>query len=240
MRPPPPAPPPSAAVMGKALLGTDPLKQPFVLNADFGLGMALKTPLERTNTMRDDGNDPEHDPEYSRGAKRSYDDDGSGGGGGMDDDDGGGGTTPPPPPYADTWQAMENLENGKLGANGKPKVPSHMLRLQVMMRAYRRGRTFGVLENKLLSHTAVSRLGLPAVPILYGAFAFTQLGEWPKYAREEMYAALSRHAMPQARVRLRVRAKARVRVPNPNPNPNPNPEQACDGGRASRTQCTCR
>ena len=87
----------------------------------------------------------------------------------MDDDDGGGGTHPPPPPYADTWEAMENPDRGRPGANGKPKVPSHMLRLQVMMRAYRRGRTFGVLENKLLSHTAVSRLGLPAVPVLYGS-----------------------------------------------------------------------
>eukprot|EP00964_Phaeocystis_antarctica_P123308 scaffold86967_cov45-Phaeocystis_antarctica.AAC.2 len=183
----------------------------------------------------------------------------------MDDDDGGGGTHPPPPPYADTWEAMENPDRGRPGANGKPKVPSHMLRLQVMMRAYRRGRTFGVLENKLLSHTAVSRLGLPAVlalalalavargtnphaspsphpspnhnpgpnpnpnphpslgpgpspnpypnpnpnpnpdpdpnpnpaqvPVLYGAFAFARLGEWPKYAREEMYAALSRRAL---------------------------------------------
>ena len=64
---------------------------------------------------------------------------------------------------------------------GTSKVPSHMLRLKVMMRAYRRGRTFGVLENKLLAHTAVTRLGLPAVPILYGAFAFASLGEWPKF-----------------------------------------------------------
>ena len=31
------------------------------------------------------------------------------------------------------------------------------------------------------------------MPILYGAFAFASLGEWPKYAKEEMYAALARH-----------------------------------------------
>ena len=34
--------------MGKALLGTDPTKYPFVINADFGLGMALKGPLVRS------------------------------------------------------------------------------------------------------------------------------------------------------------------------------------------------
>ena len=69
MRPPPPAPLPRAVRMGKVLLGTEPSKQPFVINADFGLGMALRGPLERTNynTMRDGSNDPEHDPENSRG-----------------------------------------------------------------------------------------------------------------------------------------------------------------------------
>ena len=37
------------------------------------------------------------------------------------------------------------------------------------------------------------------MPILYGAFAFASLGEWPKYTKEEMYAALARHALGPSR-----------------------------------------
>ena len=56
-RRPPPSSPPAGGVksadgsrsgvqlMGKALLGTDATKQPFVINADFGLGMALRLAL---------------------------------------------------------------------------------------------------------------------------------------------------------------------------------------------------
>ena len=42
-------------MLGKALLGTDPTRQPFVINADFGLGTALKGPLVGTP-------DPHPDP----------------------------------------------------------------------------------------------------------------------------------------------------------------------------------
>ena len=62
-----------------------------------------------------------------------------------------------------------------------------------MMGAYRRAKTLGVLENKLLCHTVVKNLGMPAVPVLYGAFAHTPLGEWPAYDQKALYAALRRH-----------------------------------------------
>ena len=44
-----------------------------------------------------------------------------------------------------------------------PLSPSHALRLRLMMGAYRRGRSFGVLENKLLAHSALSRLKIPTI-----------------------------------------------------------------------------
>ena len=60
------------------------------------------------------------------------------GDGGIDDDedDDGDEAHPPPPPYEDSWQAMEASHRGKPGLPGASKVPSHMLRLKVMMRAY--------------------------------------------------------------------------------------------------------
>lgn len=77
----------------------------------------------------------------------------------------------------------------------KWKYPSHALRLQVMMDVYRRGRTFGILENKLLSNTLLGALQIPAMRVLYGAFAHAPMGKWPKYSREALAAALRRHKL---------------------------------------------
>lgn len=47
-----------------------------------------------------------------------------------------------------------------------------------------------VLENKLLSHTAMARLNIPVLDVAYGAFAYTSLGEWRRYSRADLYSAL--------------------------------------------------
>jgi hypothetical protein len=75
-------------------------------------------------------------------------------------------------------------------AKGAPGEASHALRLRLMMSAYRKAKTLGILENKLLAHTAMRRLGIPVLDVTYGAMAFTDLGEWKRYSRTEMYAAL--------------------------------------------------
>ena len=56
-------------------------------------------------------------------------------------------------------------------------------RVRYQLRRWRRGPTFGVLENKLLGHTLLDRLELRQQEVLYGAFATKALGEWPKYNR---------------------------------------------------------
>ena len=63
-------------------------------------------------------------------------------------------------------------------------------RVKAQMRNYRRGVTFGIIENKLLSHTLLSALGMPVLPVLYGAFARNPLGPWPRYNRTEFIAAM--------------------------------------------------
>jgi hypothetical protein len=47
-----------------------------------------------------------------------------------------------------------------------------------------------VLENKLLAHTVMTRLGIPVLDVAYGAFAHTPLGEWKQYERDDLYSAL--------------------------------------------------
>ena len=63
-------------------------------------------------------------------------------------------------------------------------------RISVMMDRYRRGRTFGLVENKLLAHSLLKRMGLPVVPVLYGAFLRRALGEWPRYDRTAFKTAI--------------------------------------------------
>jgi hypothetical protein len=69
-------------------------------------------------------------------------------------------------------------------------LPSHALRLQLMMQQYRKARTFGVLENKLLCASLMSKVGMPTMELIYGAFAYSALGEWPQYERGAISAAL--------------------------------------------------
>jgi hypothetical protein len=52
-------------------------------------------------------------------------------------------------------------------------------------------RTLGVLENKLLAATAMRRIGMPTMRVIYGAFAASPLGEWPRYTRDGMHHALT-------------------------------------------------
>ena len=64
-------------------------------------------------------------------------------------------------------------------------------RVQWQLRRWRRGPTFGVLENKLLGHTLLDALALPQQEVLYGAFATKALGRWPKYSRAELVKVVS-------------------------------------------------
>ena len=50
---------------------------------------------------------------------------------------------------------------------------------------------------KLLTHSVLTKLRIPTIPVLYGAFAHTSLGHWPQYRRESMFEALRRCARPQ-------------------------------------------
>ena len=64
-------------------------------------------------------------------------------------------------------------------------------RIELMMRRWRREPLFGVIENKLLSHTLLASLHVPRVTIVYGAFATKSLGRWPKYDREYLEDAIA-------------------------------------------------
>ena len=139
---------------------------PFLLNQDFSIGAALKEALKR-------------EEERARRPSWGYDDDD-----GYDSERDTGDGTP---------SLREQLSFEEEGEEAG--APSHALRLRLMMGAYRRAKTLGVLENKLLCHTVVKNLGMPAVPVLYGAFAHTALGEWPAYDQKALYAALRRHGL---------------------------------------------
>lgn len=191
-------------LLGELLLKEMPTA--YVINADFGIGTSLRMStnrMERLSSLDDDD-------AGLRGQLRG-DSDGSGlrqhsarqlDGLGVDSDTNGHHekdaesqekAAAPPPPYHDTWEGFDRTYQPK------QQVPSHTQRLRVMMSAYRRGRIFGVLENKLLSRSVLARLGIPAVPVLYGAFAFTPLGEWPQYDRLQMFAALNQYGLGPSR-----------------------------------------
>lgn len=58
-------------------------------------------------------------------------------------------------------------------------------RILWMMRRYRNNPTFGLLENKLLSHSLLKELGIPQARVFYGAFATKPLGDWPMFDRQD-------------------------------------------------------
>jgi hypothetical protein len=64
-------------------------------------------------------------------------------------------------------------------------------RLEWQRRRYRNNPTFGLLENKLLSHSLLSDLDIPQLAIYYGAFARKSLGQWPEYNRDDFIKTLS-------------------------------------------------
>ena len=137
-----------------------------LLNQDFSIGAALKEALKR---------------EEERARRPSW---------GYDDDDGYDSERDNADGTPSLREQLSFEEEGE-----EAGAPSHALRLRLMMGAYRRAKTLGVLENKLLCHTVVKNLGMPAVPVLYGAFAHTALGEWPAYDQKALYAALRRHGL---------------------------------------------
>lgn len=199
-------PPPSAlkpGLSGELLLKQMPTA--YVINAEFGIGTALRTSMNHMERLsNDDGGDDIGRSEQSRAGFFELQQRSSRhlGGLGVDSDnneyhdkaaEGQGKTAAMPPPYDDTWEGFDRSNQQK------GQVPSHTQRLRVMMSAYRRGRIFGILENKLLSRSVLARLGMPAVPVLYGAFAFTPLGEWPQYDRLQMFTALDQHGLGPSR-----------------------------------------
>ena len=76
-----------------------------------------------------------------------------------------------------------------------PSHPDHLDPYSAIPRpgTYRAARSFGILENKLLTSSAMSRLGMPPMDVVYGAFAYVALGEWPRYSCAAMSIALSSH-----------------------------------------------
>ena len=107
---------------------------------------------------------------------------------------GGGGSSGQKAPTAGSDNhAMSYDDEGHGGRHHRTRgEPSHAMRLRLMMANYRGARTLGVLENKLLAASAMSRLGMPTMEMIYGALAYTRLGEWPAYTRHGMYASLER------------------------------------------------
>ena len=80
----------------------------------------------------------------------------------------------------------------------RPEIDDHIsshdvdtnTRVKWQMRRYRSNPTFGLLENKLLSHSLLSNLNVPQLGIYYGAFARKSLGLWPEYNRTDFISAL--------------------------------------------------
>ena len=63
-------------------------------------------------------------------------------------------------------------------------------RLELQMRRWRNGATFGMLENKLLGHSFLDALDVPQVATLYGGFASRAMGRWPRYEAASLVKAI--------------------------------------------------
>jgi hypothetical protein len=60
----------------------------------------------------------------------------------------------------------------------------------LFMHSYRETTSAAVLQNKLLCNTALHRLGLPVLPVIWGAFGRHALGGYPHYSRASLCSAL--------------------------------------------------
>lgn len=63
-------------------------------------------------------------------------------------------------------------------------------RISLQLRRYRHFPTFGIIENKLLSHTLLKALRMTPIGVSYGGFWSQPLGMWPSYRRHDLLAAL--------------------------------------------------
>jgi hypothetical protein len=80
--------------------------------------------------------------------------------------------------------------DGSASSSSTMIITKHSLskkqRVKWQMRRYRLHPTFGLLENKLLSHDLLDRhFGYPQAKVLYGAFARKSLGQYPQYRRDD-------------------------------------------------------
>lgn len=60
----------------------------------------------------------------------------------------------------------------------------------LFMHSYRESVSAAVLQNKLLCNALFNRLGLPVIPVTWGAFGRDALGGYPKYSRPALCSAL--------------------------------------------------
>jgi len=143
-------------------------------------------------------------------------DDGGGRGG---DGDGGGASEPNPDDAAAAILASKCARGDMRACSNRVEVPinsdfdllaelsreefavSPARRIELMMSRYQTRPIFGIIENKLLAHSLLHALGVPQLPMEYGALARHQLGEWATLDEPKMNAALQRvHAMPRGAV----------------------------------------
>ena len=71
----------------------------------------------------------------------------------------------------------------------------HPQHVELMLRRWRKGKTFGVMENKLLAHSLLRKLELPTPPMFYGAFSRKAMGDWPKFSSAELARVLNNSTM---------------------------------------------
>ena len=116
-------------------------------------------------------------------------------GGGGDGGGGGGGSEPNPDDAAAALLASKCTRGDVRACNNRVEVPinadfnllaeltregfaiSPARRIELMMSRYQTRPIFGIVENKLLAHSLLHSLGVPQLPVEYGAFARHQLGE---------------------------------------------------------------
>ena len=106
-------------------------------------------------------------------------------------------------------------------------------RVGLMMTRWRRGATFGVLENKLLAHTLLQALEIPQADVLYGSFATKALGAWPRYNRTALLRSLAQHGRSFVLKSATNGGNADVLVMTPS-------KWAAGGWTKAKVACRCR